>query len=278
MAHVKTYRSKVKVGNWTEDELLQKDAMQEYLEKKEKGELYIQKIDLLRQNMLQPVNLSVTNEGYVHFEDVVMLLNVGAGNRNRSAVSIDADANSLMSAPSPSIPVSCEVSAGRTIQPCTRTAFIVTSVDGNPEGSVLHFEQHFALRTLSGFAKGLYLTSDMRSFQKCAKKSHLQQVYLDESKSFLSCWKIVHLDPLERLEHEGLPVPANVKVLIVHCKTNQALAVLGDQVLRTTFGKEYEVTAHTFLDSHKLEEENNHWVLCTSDPAGNGLVLLDRQQ
>lgn len=47
---------------------------------------------------------------------------------------------------------------------------------------------------------------------------------------------------------------------------------------RTTFGKEYEVTAHTFLDCHKLEEENNHWVLSTSDPAGNGLVLLNRQQ
>ncbi|XP_036068286.1 cilia- and flagella-associated protein 161 isoform X2 [Oryzias melastigma] len=225
MAHVRTYRSKVKVGNWTEDELLQKDAMQEYLEKKEKGELYVQKIDLLRQNMLQPVNLSVTTDGDVHFGDVVMLVNVGAGNRDRSAVSIDADVNSLMSAPSPSIPVSCGVSAGRTIQPCTRTAFIVTSVDGNPDGSVLHFEQRFALRTLSGFAKG-----------------------------------------------------ANVEVLIVHCKTNQALAVLGDQVLWTTFGKEYEVTAHTFLDCHKLEEENNHWVLSTSDPAGNGLVLLNRQQ
>ncbi|CAG13076.1 unnamed protein product, partial [Tetraodon nigroviridis] len=64
---------------------------------------------------------------------------------------------------------------------------------------------------------------------------------------------------------------ANEKVLIIHCKTNQALAALGHQVLRTTYGKEYEVTAHTFLDSHKAEQEENHWVMCTSDPAGSKL-------
>ncbi|CDQ89848.1 unnamed protein product [Oncorhynchus mykiss] len=35
---------------------------------------------------------------------------------------------------------------------------------------------------------------------------------------------------------------ANSKVLISHCKTNQALAVLGQHILWTPFGKEYEVT------------------------------------
>ncbi|XP_022610406.1 cilia- and flagella-associated protein 161 [Seriola dumerili] len=274
MAHVKTYRTNVRIGNWNEDLRLEEDAKKEYLEKKKRGDLVAQKVDFLKQNILRPVNLSVTNDGRLHFGDVVMLVNMGGENRECSTVSINADINSLIKIPSPGIQAPCGISAGRGIQPCTRTAFIITSVDGSPEGSTLVYEKSFALKTTSGFARELYLTSDLQSFQKCAKKSRLQEVNLVDDCSFLSWWKIVHFDPQERLEYEGQPVPANVKVLIIHCKTNQALAVLGDQVLWTTYGKEHEVTAHTFLDSHKAEQDNNHWILCTSDPAGDGLVLL----
>nr|XP_046250816.1 cilia- and flagella-associated protein 161 [Scatophagus argus] len=269
MALVRTYRTKVKIGNWNEDLCLQEDAKKEYLEKKERGELAAQRVDFLKENIFRPVKLTVTSDGKLHFGDVVMLLNMGGENRECSAVSIDADISSLMKIPSPGIQAPCGISAGRVIQACTRTAFIITSVDGSPEGSTLHFEQSFALKTTSGFARGLYLTSDLKSFQKCAKKSRLQEVNLDVGSSFLSWWKIAHLDPQERLEYEGQPVPANVKVLIIHCKTNQALAVLGDHVLWTTYGKDCEVTAHTFFDSHKAEQDNNHWILCTSDPAEN---------
>ncbi|XP_076590275.1 cilia- and flagella-associated protein 161 isoform X2 [Chaetodon auriga] len=255
MTHVRTYRANVRIGNWNEDLRLTEDAKKEYLEKKEKGELTTQRVDFLKQNILRPVNLTVTSDGRLHFGDVVILVNMGGENRECSVVSINADINSLTKTPSPGIQAPCGVSAGRVVQACTRTAFIITSVDGSPEGSTLHFEQSFALKTTSGFARGLYLTSDLQSFQK-----------------------IVHFDPQERLEYEDQPVPANVKVLIIHCKTNQALAALGDQVLWTTYGKEYEVTAHTFLDSHKAEQDNNHWILCTSDPAGNGLVLLNHPQ
>lgn len=44
------------------------------------------------------------------------------------------------------------------------------------------------------------------------------------------------------------------------------------------YGQEYEVTAHTFLDLHKAEQDNNHWILCTADPAGDGLALLRDSQ
>ncbi|CAG5958067.1 unnamed protein product [Menidia menidia] len=276
MAKEKTYRSSVKTGNWSEDRLLEEDALKDYLEKKERGELAAQKVDLLKQNMLKQVNLSVTTDGKLHFGDAVMLVNVERGERREcTAVSINADINSLTKVPSLGIQAPCGVSAGRGIQPCPRTVFIITSVDGSPEGSILSYDQSFALKTTSGFSRGLYLKSDLQSFQKCAKKSRLQEVFLDERDCFLSWWKIVHFDPQERLEYEGQPVPANVKVVIIHCKTNHALAVLRDQVLWTTYGKEHEVTAHTFLDSHKAEQDNNQWVVCTSDPGGNGPAILN---
>ncbi|KAM7002997.1 cilia- and flagella-associated protein 161 [Tautogolabrus adspersus] len=275
MSHVMSYRGKVKIGNWYEDLRLTEDKKKEYLEEKERGELFYQNEDFLKQNMLSPIDLSVTTDGTLHFGDVVMLVNMGGENRECSALSINADINSMTKTPFPGIKAPCGVSAGRDIQACTRTAFIITSVDGSPDGSTLDYEQSFALKTTCGFARGLYLMSDLQSFQKCAKNSRLQEVNLDEGCSFLSWWKIVHFDPQERLEHEGQRVPANQKVLIKHCKTNKALAALGDQVLWTTFGKEYEVTAHTFLDSHKAEKDSNHWILCTSDPAGSGLLLLN---
>ncbi|XP_049430245.1 cilia- and flagella-associated protein 161 isoform X2 [Epinephelus fuscoguttatus] len=278
MAHVNTYRTNVRIGNWNEDLYLEEDKKKEYLEKKERGELSAQKVDFLKQNILRPVDLTVTNDGQLHFGDVVMLVNMGGEKRQCSALSINADINSLTKTPSLAIQAPCGVSAGRGIQACTRTAFIITSVDGSQEGSTLHYEQSFALKTTSGFAGGLFLTSDLQSFQKCAKKSRLQEVNLDHGGSFLSWWKIVHFDPQERLEYEGQPIPANVSVLIIHCKTNQALAVLGDHILWNMYDKEYEITAHTFLDSHKAEQDSNHWILCTSDPAGKGLVLLNHPQ
>lgn len=53
----------------------------------------------------------------------------------------------------------------------------------------------------------LYLASDHKSFIRFAKKSHLQQVFLTDELSYLTCWQATFLDPQLRLEHEGFPVP-----------------------------------------------------------------------
>ncbi|XP_062316648.1 cilia- and flagella-associated protein 161 isoform X2 [Osmerus eperlanus] len=248
MANIRTYGTSVRVGNWREDVTLEEDTLKDFLERKEKGELTVQKTGYLKQNILREVNLSVSRGGSVCFGDVVMLVNVGGSNRDHCAISINADITNLGKGPSASIQSPCGVSGGKSLQPCTRIAFVINSVDGSAEGEPLHYEQSFTLSTTTGFAGGLYLTSDHKTFQK------------------------------ERLEHEGLPVPANAKVMISHCKTNHALAVLGDHILWTPYGREYEVAAQTFLDSHKAERDVNHWLLVTSDPAGEGLTLLERPQ
>ncbi|KAI4786112.1 hypothetical protein KUCAC02_037339 [Chaenocephalus aceratus] len=167
------YRTSVKIGNWNEELRLEEDTKREHLEKKERGELAAQKVDFLKQHMLSPVDLTVTTDGRLHFGDVVMLVNMGGEERDCSALSINADVNSFNKIPTPGIISPCGVVAGRGIQACPRTAFIIT---------------------------------------------------------------------------------------------------------RTTYGKECEMTAHTFLDSHKAEQDNNRWTLCNSDPAGKGLVLLTHTQ
>ncbi|KAM6960604.1 cilia- and flagella-associated protein 161 [Aplochiton taeniatus] len=278
MAHVRTYRPSVRVGNWNEDVTLEEDLLKDFLERKSKGELSVQKTGYLKQNILKQVDLSVSQASCLCFGDVVMLVNVGGSGRDGSAISINADVSSFGPGPDPVIEGPCGISAGRSLKPCTRVAFVITSVDGSAEGEALRYDQSFTLRTTSGFAGGLYLTSDSRTFQKCAKTSRLQEVNLENQCSFLSWWKVVHFDPQERLEYEGLPVPANTNVLITHCKTNQDLAVLGEHVLWTRYGKEYEVVGQTFVDSHKAERDVNHWMLVTSDPTAEGKTMLERPQ
>uniref|UniRef100_A0A3Q3DK84 Cilia and flagella associated protein 161 n=1 Tax=Hippocampus comes TaxID=109280 RepID=A0A3Q3DK84_HIPCM len=270
MPDFKTYRTNVKIGNWNEEQHLEEVWGQMRL-------LTYRFVGVLAPFSHLLVELSVTTDGALHFGDVVMLLNVG-DTGECSALGINAYIDHMTKIPSPGIKGPCGVSAGRSIQPCVRTAFIITSVDGTPEGATLHYEQSFALKTTSDFTGGMYLTSDVQTFRKCALRSRLQEVNLDERECFLSWWKLVHFDPQERLEHEGLPVPvsANVNVVVLHCKTNQALAVMEHFVLGTTYGNEYEVTAHTFLDTHRAEKSNNHWILCTADPDAEGLLLLNR--
>ncbi|XP_077425175.1 cilia- and flagella-associated protein 161 [Vanacampus margaritifer] len=275
MPEFKTYRTSVKIGNWNEEQHLEEHVRNKYLDRRENGELIAQRVDLLKNNILNPVELSTTTDGALHFGDVVMLVNIGEQGQCL-VLGVNAYIDHMTKNAPPCIRGPCGVSAGRTIQPCVRTAFVITSVDGTPEGATLHYEQSFALKTTSDFTGGLYLTSDAQTFRKCALRSRLQEVNLDENECFLAWWKVVHFDPQERLEHEGLPVPANVNVVILHCKTHQALAVMERLILGTSYGNEYEVTAHTFLDVHKAEKSNNHWIVCTSDPAGEGLLLLNR--
>lgn len=55
----------------------------------------------------------------------------------------------------------------------------------------------------------LYLSSDHRTLQKSTKRSLLQEAYLTDEASYLSCWQAAFLDPQLRLEYEGAPVPVS---------------------------------------------------------------------
>lgn len=285
MSGVRTFSANVRVGNWSEDISLDEDVLKDFLARKERGELIVQKTSFLKRNILKETNLSVTTDELVHFGDTVMLVNSGTEResltgidpfRHPSSLSINADTTNVGT--NSSIVAPCGMSASTNVTPCVRNSFIIESVDGTPAGEPLIYGQSFALRTTQGFAGELYLKSDHKTFEKCALKSRLQEVSLTDQPSFLSCWQAVYHDPQLRLEYEGCPVPANSKVLISHCKTNQCLAALENYTLLTLYGKEYEVTAHTYLDSHKAERDLNHWLLVTRNPGKDAPTMIDRPE
>uniref|UniRef100_A0A663N6X5 Cilia and flagella associated protein 161 n=1 Tax=Athene cunicularia TaxID=194338 RepID=A0A663N6X5_ATHCN len=69
---------------------------------------------------------------------------------------------------------------------------------------------------------------------------------------------------------------ANSEIIITHCHTNRSLAVPRNFWTRSYFGKEYEVVCHTYLDSHKAEEDKNYWKIVTGDPGDEDGTMIER--
>ncbi|KFP44835.1 Uncharacterized protein C15orf26, partial [Chlamydotis macqueenii] len=259
------------------------DRLRDFMRKRERGELLTQKIKKLEDNILKKIQLSISKDGFVHFGDTVMLLNPDnkcpvenyprvCGNL---ALAVNMDEISIYSTVSLQVP--CGVSAIESVDPVGRNTFCILSVDGHAVGELIRFGQNFGLGTTGGFSdKMLYLASDHKSFTRFGKKSYLQQVFLTDELSYLTCWQAAFLDPQLRLEHEGFPVPANSKIIITHCHTNRSLAVPRNFCTRSYFGREYEVICHTYLDSHKVEEDKNYWEIITGNPSNEDGTISDR--
>ncbi|XP_074773361.1 cilia- and flagella-associated protein 161 [Athene noctua] len=277
------YRPGVLIGNWNEEAYLEEDRIRDFIRKKERGELLTQKINKLQDKLLKKIHLSVSKDGFVHFGDTVILLNPPnkssvenyPGACGRLTLAVDLDEISIYSAESLQVP--CGVSAVKTVDPMGRNTFCILSVGGDAVGEPVRFGQNFGLGTTGGLSdQMLYLASDHKSFMRSAKKSYLQQVFLTDERSYLTFWKAVFLDPQLRLEYEGFPVPANSEIIITHCHTNRSLAVPRNFWTRSYFGKEYEVVCHTYLDSHKAEEDKNYWKIVTGDPGDEDGTMIDR--
>jgi len=264
----RTYNSRVRVANWNEEIQLEEDTIKDFLEKRERGELLIQKSADFAAIVLKENTLSIVNDGALHIGDSFQLVNPATADRTKyfanidprdeSCLSVNISASKLLQ--EKRIAGTCPVSSSiNHTSPFARNTFVIESVDGSPLQSQLHFNQPFFIRTTES-GGNLYLCSDTLSMQRQAKKSRHQEVLLVPERSFLCQWHIVFLNPLMRMEMEGRPVPVNQKVILVHSKTGQALCIEEAFKIKTMLGFEYEVTATTCLDSHKAEKECNHWV------------------
>ncbi|XP_021263116.1 cilia- and flagella-associated protein 161 isoform X2 [Numida meleagris] len=279
------YGPGVLMGNWKEEACLEEERLRDFIQKRERGELLMQKINRLKDNLFKKVQLSVSKDGFVCFGDTVMLLSPDkeplvqhdAVARGELTLAVNLEEVSVYSPVSLQAP--CALSAVTTVDPEGRNTFCILSVDGGSVGEPVKFGQKFGLGTTGGFSDPmLYLASDHKSFMRFAKKSYLQQVFLTDELSYLTCWQATFLDPQLRLEYEGLPVPANSKIIITHCHTNRSLAVPRNFWARSYFGREYEVICHTYLDSHRAEEDKNYWVIVTGNPGEEGGTMIDRPE
>jgi len=263
---VRTYNPSVRVGNWNEDIQLEEDTLKDFLERRDEGQLLIQKSANLKNSVLKAVDLNISRDGKVHFGDKLMLVNPGSRDGSRGAASLCLNVTD-----GPSLGV---VGSGNSSQPCARNTFIIKSLDGTPEGESLKYGQAFYLCTSEGEN---YLYSDRASFQRCAKKSRHSEVTLVTNSSRLTEWIVVPFDPLFRMELEWSDVPANQKIIFSHARTNQNLCLEQDHKIRSAFGSEFEVSCFTDLDSHKAENDTNHWLLMMEVPGDSVMPVSPPQ-
>ncbi|XP_044914659.1 cilia- and flagella-associated protein 161 isoform X2 [Felis catus] len=150
------YGPGVRMGNWNEDIYLEEELMKDFLEKRDKGQLLIQRNRRLKENLLRPMQLSVSEDGYVRCGDKVMLVNpahaeVEAHLFLGGDLSLGATPDEIKAHLSDELEVPCGLSAAQTRIPVGRNTFTILRADGNATGQVLRYGQDFCLATTGGF-------------------------------------------------------------------------------------------------------------------------------
>lgn len=279
MEGFKGYQSKVRIGNWSEDMELEAAKLKEFLMKKERGMLKCSQAEERFAHALQSIALEPkSNDGYVHFGDIVMLFN---------------QATDGCLACDPQETLSDETFATTSTwytEPCARNTFVMRRWEGRGDkkdamfdfkDDVVHFGQKIQLMCNPVLIRGqeALLTSSARTPTSYSRYSRNQEVCVTVAAGWSTVWEVQYLDPQFKMEMEGQAVPTNAPIALVHCATHQHLA--SDVIkYKNDFGTEYEMFCKTFSDIEKsqlgLREKRmlgdcNRWCFVSSIPSeGDG--------
>ena len=292
------FTGKCRIGNWSEDMELDEVLLKAYLQKRQNGDLKLDKFQARLDVALAPCELSrVSDDGYVRFGDLMRI--TSAANGAVLSTSLDdrdqragEDAFGATAAPADSQTASA---------PCARSSFLlkkyvlkeVTVTDELFEDDVLHYGQKIYVVAnpmaeskpldAEGSAEPLVLRSLAKSTTSFAKFSRQQEVVFTHQDSYATAWVVLPTNPKHRLAAHGSPVPRGIPVVIQHCSTGQDLHVEAGQPLFNDFGMEFEVSGFTQTslarsalleglsngvakaDLGKMEAPTNFWVLETGE-------------
>eukprot|EP00730_Choanoeca_flexa_P013991 TRINITY_DN594_c0_g1_i1.p1 TRINITY_DN594_c0_g1~~TRINITY_DN594_c0_g1_i1.p1 ORF type:complete len:268 (+),score=52.38 TRINITY_DN594_c0_g1_i1:45-806(+) len=243
------YTHRVRIGNWQEDVAAEEDRLQTFLEAKKAGRTANQTFGAVLAAAAQQAQVSAVGDGFVNYGETALIRH--------------CDTNAAVcSNPSPftSDPSRLTATAAPDAAPTLRSTFQIESTEATQSGMPLCYNQSFYLKCqLPGGTVG-YLTSERLAISSgAARYSGKQNVFVSETETpdFDSAWVAIPVQQSNRLELEYQPVPANEKVLIRHARTGLNLAVLKQHIHRHEFGSDFEIVAHTFLNSHKAEDTQN---------------------
>jgi hypothetical protein len=272
------FGSSVRIGNWSEDIELEEIKLKDYLKKKESGSLVVLEKQAKLERSLQPMGLSVPDDGVLRFGMTIMIYNHAAegflaGNANEKI---------------PKTNFAIATTAGPNSNPCVRNVFTLerAQTDDGYDDDVLHYGQlfHLVLRNLLDFP--VYLHSEPISPMSASKYTRRQEVVMFAKPNGSCLWKALHPDVKVRFEMDGREVPANEQCVLHHTQTGSYLC--SDKVpYQTLFGREFEVCGHAALSTNKTQNLNaekkgditgdyalrrhglpNIWTICTGNPEG----------
>ncbi|GAA52601.1 hypothetical protein CLF_108431 [Clonorchis sinensis] len=110
--------------------------------------------------------------------------------------------------------------------------------------------------------KPFYLASQLSRLGDPLCQSGAQMVLFEQGEpSYAAHWEIVAADCQLRHEKEGRLVKMGDKILIRHIRTNKPLALEPKFPIRTISGRDIQVSANAYYDSHRAERDVNIWTL-----------------
>jgi hypothetical protein len=244
------YSKQVLVDNWFEENILHEDRLKDFITRRQNGQLLSQTKASANTVLLKQATLSCSPDGFVHFGDFAVIANAGS-NPDENCTEING-LSLAFGQEDKAVAI-----AGRS--PYVRNTWVIFPTDGSKPGDVLRYNQPFAIATHPEVSDTpWFLQSDFSGLQN-TKKSRTQPLGFTQEGNFGATWKVLSFDPQLRMEHEGMPVRAGERCIIVHQKTNNNLTYLENFTVATPFGKGQEMTARTELNSHNAEQPTNHW-------------------
>jgi hypothetical protein len=222
--------------------VLEDEKMREFLEKKERGQLTIQRI---RQN-LGTVEMSRSAEGprdgLLHYGQMVRIRNL----EHPCSVACDpGDAENAEEGLYSS-------SGTRQQEASARNVWILLRVEdaedflpapGAADDDIVRYGDKFILSTTDAIgSRPWFLASTPLDWSHFSRTSHKQMVYVTQQKDFKCMWRIESVGRDTAFDTEGEPVPFGTKVFIKHQMSGSPLACRDAQVLND-YGSEFELVA-----------------------------------
>ena len=231
-----------RIGNWYEEMVNEEEKMRQFLEKKEKGLLTIQRI---RQNLVSVQMPPPSEDGYLHFDKLIRIANADL----QCTVACDPnDAENVDEG-------MYSATGCRTPEITARNVWILQKVNNkndellkseeydNSNESIVRYGDQFYISTTEYLdSKPFYLSSHLLDWSHYSRVAHKQIVFSTQKYSYKCVWRIESLGDT-MMEMEGEPVKIGDWIQLKHCSTGAPLAVHEGQHLND-YGSEYELIAN----------------------------------
>jgi len=231
-----------RIGNWFEEMVNEDEKMREFLEKKENGQLTIQRI---RQNLATVTIPASQPDKYLRYGQPIRIVN---GELHCSLACDPGDAENVDEGMYSATGCRTSELTARNVWvirklPAKKTDVLPPLSDDEQEDVVRYGDEFVISSTEYLDAKPYYLASHILDWSHFSRVAHKQIVYSTQKYSFACAWRVESIGNNSMMEKEGEPVPVGEFVFLKHSGTMAPLAAHEGQHLND-YGSEYELIAN----------------------------------
>ncbi|XP_026470610.1 cilia- and flagella-associated protein 161-like [Ctenocephalides felis] len=266
---VSKYSANTRIGYWNETLSMEDEQLKLFLRKRERNELLVQRSRALFCNILKQIELTCNEKG-LKYGDVVQIVAPDMPNsvscKDGNGLALSGLVNEREVDYVLKLANGCQLTMSPCLVPCVRNSFIITSPDDTEKvGEPLLYGDDFALQCYESHKDiPLFVQSPLLTVTGTRGPKEHQPLSLTCTKDRYCRWKALAGDHHIRFETEGMPVPANTRLVINHSSSNKNLAVEFGAWWLTFFGPECGVSAHNYRDIFKRECAENCFIIHTS--------------